>query len=147
MMRNVTSKKTGGSQVKKSIWVGLGAIVILTLAGCGTTSGTGGIDQTVTNETGQKVEPSQLPTAVVQLVDKESSRFGVKNPKIVGVTTDIDDATQKPMYQITIDGNFVSGSEHQTQLRMIVLKDGSRGGVRTGDKAFDEDFTMTSTMK
>lgn len=101
----------------------------------------------VTNQIGQKVEPSKLPTAVVQMVDAESNRFGETNPKIVDVTTDIDDATQKPMYQITIDGNFVSGNEHKTQLHMIVLKDGSRGGVRTGDKAFDEDFTMTSTIK
>lgn len=133
--------------MKRSLLFGLYTIVFLSLAGCGTTSGTGGIDQVVTNNIGQKVEPSQLPIAVVQMVDKESSRFGDKNPKIVGVTTDIDDASQKPMYQITINGNFVSGSEHKTLLHMIVLKDGSRGGVRTGDRAFDEDFTMTSTIK
>jgi hypothetical protein len=117
----------------------ISAPLLSILTGCGSQKDTWVI--------GQNVDPSQLPAVVVQMVDKEAGRLGNKNPKIVSVTTDVDDATHKPMYQIDVEGNFTSGGKHRNHLHMIVLKDGSRGGVRTGDISFDEDFTMTNTIK
>jgi hypothetical protein len=122
------------------------AVLLSILTGCGQQKNSWVI--------GQKVSPSQLPAVVVQMVKKESSRFGETNPQIMSVTTDVNDPDQKPMYRIKITGFFVSHGEDANELEMIVLRDGSVGSVDGAwentvaltDKAFLQEFTMAKII-
>lgn len=123
------------------IAVSIGVLTSIILSGCST-------QQNSANwANNQQVNPSQLPTMVTKLIEVESKRLGESNPDIISAKTSTDDATHKPMYDVVVKGNFVSDGVHKGKIQMIVMKDGSRGGVRTGDKLFDTDFTMTKVIK
>ena len=123
---------------RRSLRVGLAtAFCLLLVTGCSySEAATGNTKHWVTNKV---VQPSSLPNAVVQFVDRAGEKVGDAHPKIVYAKTDIDDATQKPMYQINITGDFTYGSHQAKELPMIVLADGSAGAFTDpNDNAFNK---------
>lgn len=100
-----------------------GVISPLILSGC-SVSPSKSASNWVNNKT---IKPSGLPSAVVQFVDRAGAKVGDPHPEIVIATTDTDEATQKPMYDLVISGSFTYDHIHTNQLPMIVLADGSAG--------------------
>lgn len=120
----------------RSVKLGIitGACVLL-LAGCSSFNLNTNKSQW---KVGRTIRTSTLPSAVVQFVDKAGQRIGDAHPKIISATTDIDDPTQKHMYRLEITGNFTYGSQHATELPMIVDADGGAGAfVDPNANAFD----------
>lgn len=98
-------------------------ICVISLAGCSTTSGSNTTNKWVDNKT---VNPSSLPSAVVQFVDQAGAKVGDPHPKIMSIKT-YTDVSLKPGYRIEISGAFTYGTDHAHELQMIVLRDGSAG--------------------
>lgn len=102
---------------------------LVALAGCSTITQLTGDSTGTATSISKHVNPSRLPAAVVRFVDKTGQIIGDGHPAITSAKTDVDDATQKPSYDLVIQGSFRYHNHHASRLHMFVLADGSAGEI------------------
>lgn len=84
-------------------------LLLLVLSGCGKPNGG---------------KSDNLPNPKI-VIKKVALIYGERNPKITQITSDITENDQKPMYLVTLRGNFKKGDLSAPYLSFSMLADGT----------------------
>lgn len=114
-------KNEEGNDMNKFRIILVAFMLAFIMTGCSSQSSSEQAKVTDTQAIAQTIE--QLTTPINQV----ASRYGETNPQIVKSNKGMSDGpTQKLMYSVFLDGNFIKGNLKASNLEFSILSDGSR---------------------
>lgn len=78
-------------------------------------------------------QTSKITTEAVNTIYKVSNIYGERNPKIKLIDTTKDETTNKQMYIVSLNGNFVDGVHKSRKLEFSITEDGKKVWALTSD--------------